>query len=168
MCFPADVPLNESVRLVGDSGGSTPSRGHVEVLHKGEWGHVCRFGWSIEMAIVVCKQLGFPTAEGAFKVENNARDTSSIFLHAYGCNGNEVAIHYCYHRGWKKHKCQLSSGIAGVICTGACVRACVCVCVCVGRTSCPYMECLCVCSCVCVCGVCMCACVCACACAQTA
>ena len=140
MCFPADVPLNESVRLVGDSGGSTPSRGHVEVLHKGEWGHVCGNGWNIEMAIVVCKQLGFPTAEGAITVDNVAIDKSSIFLHSYGCTGDEVAIHYCRHRGWKKHKCSLSKhGIAGAICTGVCV--------------------LCVCMCVCVCGVCMCACV---------
>ena len=54
MCFAADIPSNESVRLVGDSGGSTPSRGHVEVLHNGEWGHVCGGIWYITEAIVVC------------------------------------------------------------------------------------------------------------------
>ena len=126
MYFVADVPLNESVRLVGDSGGSTPSRGHVEVLYKGEWGHVCGWGWDIKKAIVVCKQLGFPTAVDAMIVENDAMDTSSIFLYTHGCTGDERALHYCPHSGWKNNGCSLSHGIAGVICTGACVRACVC------------------------------------------
>ena len=141
MCFAADVPLNESVRLVGDSGGSTPSRGLVEVLHNGEWGHVCGVIWNIKEAIVVCKQLGFPTAVGAIKVENDTVDTSSILLNIRRpCIGDERAIHYCPHWGWKEHRCSLSDhGIAGVICTGVCVcvcvcmhvRACACVCACV-------------------------------------
>ena len=181
--FAADVPLNESVRLVGDSGGSTPSRGLVEVLYNGEWGHVCGARWNMKEAIVVCKQLGFQTAVGSFKVDNSAADTSSIFIYTYGCAGDEGAIHYCRHEGWKNHRCLLRYGIAGVICTGACARVCVdgrmsmgvfvcltCTCLHVGgQMGMGVFVCVCVCVCVhvCVCvSMCVChhGCVCVCAC----
>ena len=171
--FAADVPLNESVRLVGDSGGSTPSRGLVEVLYNGEWGHVCGARWNMKEAIVVCKQLGFQTAVGSFKVDNSAADTSSIFIYTYGCAGDEGAIHYCRHEGWKNHRCLLRYGIAGVICTGACARVCVdgrmsmgvfvcltCTCLHVGgQMGMGVFVCVCVCVCVSMC-VCVCPCVC--------
>ena len=36
--------------------------GRVEVCKSGEWGTICNYNWNNPEALVVCRQLGFPTA----------------------------------------------------------------------------------------------------------
>lgn len=49
-----------ALRLVN---GSVPNEGRVEVYHSDQWGTICGwYSWSIEEAVVVCRQLGYDTA----------------------------------------------------------------------------------------------------------
>ena len=48
-----------AIRLVN---GALPSEGRVEIFYRNQWGTVCDDYWTFEEAVVVCRQLGYPTA----------------------------------------------------------------------------------------------------------
>lgn len=52
------------VRLVNGSG---PHEGRVEVYHDRRWGTVCDDGWDKKDGDVVCRMLGFRSAEDVYR-----------------------------------------------------------------------------------------------------
>ena len=60
MCIPTPVAACSTtgdIRLVG--AGSSASQGRVEVCYNNQWGTVCSNLWTVNEAIVVCRQLGY-------------------------------------------------------------------------------------------------------------
>ena len=98
------------MRLVGGSG---PHAGRVEVLHNGAWGTVCRSGWDMEGATVVCHQLGYGRVVAA--LVNYGGGSGPIWYDRVRCNGNEASLTQCAHRGLGVHSCSHSRDV-GVIC----------------------------------------------------
>ena len=93
----------------------TQREGRVEVFHNGVWGTVCDDGWDIEDARVVCRQLGFPDAEAAYKGSNVSDGNGQVWLDDVDCTGDESSLFSCRHDGWGGHRCAHSED-AGVRC----------------------------------------------------
>ena len=85
-----------SIRLVG---GSSYSRGRVEVNYNGEWGTVCDDGWDDTDAGVVCRQLGFGSSGTAIGSAGFGQGSGSIWLDSVTCTGNESTLASCGHLG---------------------------------------------------------------------
>ena len=108
------APQDFDVRL---RNGSTYSEGRVDVHYDGQWGAICDYGWDINDAMVICRQLGYtsalrPTINSAYPIADNGQ----LWLDYVACRGNETSIQFCAHSGWGVTYCGLDNE-AGVICT---------------------------------------------------
>ena len=99
-------------------GGNTPNEGYVEALGSNDrWGGICDDGWDINNAKVVCKMLGYPTAEQFFKEARFGQAPSGgrFVLDNLRCTGSESSVFDCPHPGEWSEDCGASE-IAGVRC----------------------------------------------------
>ncbi|XP_067166132.1 antigen WC1.1-like [Apteryx mantelli] len=97
--------------------GGRRCAGRVEVKHRGQWGTVCGYGWTVEDAAVVCKQLDCGSALQDFWNVHFGPGSGPIWLSTLECRGTETALSECSHAGWGKHYCG-HGWDAGVICSG--------------------------------------------------
>lgn len=88
------------MRLVN---GTVPSRGKVEVLYGGDCRPVYSYGWDLQEANVVCRQLGYNGAKVAADdqvfIEQRCTTCKRIMLDNVHCDGNEMLITECRHSG---------------------------------------------------------------------
>lgn len=70
----------------------------------GIWGTVTDRGWDIYDANVVCKQLGFKGAVGAFTGSSFGKGSGPIWMSDFDCNGTENKLAQCNHSNTEKQK----------------------------------------------------------------
>ena len=90
--------------------------GRVEIFYNGEWGTVCDDLWDLRDAIVVCRQLGYTTAERRSIGAEFGQGTGRIWSDNVDCSGGESMLSGCSARPWGINDCSHSED-AGVVCT---------------------------------------------------
>ena len=88
------------------------SYGRVEIYHNSIWGTVCDDYFDLIDANVVCRQLGFLSAN---RIAYYGSGTGQIWLDDIHCNGYESSLSSCPHIGWGLHNCGHNEDI-GVAC----------------------------------------------------
>ncbi|XP_053380060.1 deleted in malignant brain tumors 1 protein-like [Mercenaria mercenaria] len=110
---------NVRVRLVG---GSSTSNGRVEVFYNNTWGTVCDDGFSVNDAKVVCRMLGFQTANSLpVSGGHYGNGTGPILLDDVQCLGSENNLVQCRNKGWYSNNCNHGEDV-GVVCNAAAAR----------------------------------------------
>lgn len=95
--------------------GALVSEGRVEVQNNRYWGTICDDHWTIREANVVCRSMGYGTAEIATKNAYYGRGIGKIMLDDVYCVGTEKSIRQCKKRRWLKSNCNHHED-AGVRC----------------------------------------------------
>lgn len=112
LTYLAGAQQNGDLRLVG---GDLVNEGRVEVYHGGQWGTVCDDSWNIVDADVVCRQLGFASAEQIFYRAKYGEGSGPILIDQINCPEGAKSILDCSHNRWGEHDCSHSED-AGVLC----------------------------------------------------
>ncbi|XP_074205733.1 CD5 antigen-like isoform X2 [Camelus bactrianus] len=99
----AKCEFPETVQLVGGPGRC---KGRVEVKHKGQWGTVCKAGWNLSAAKVVCRQLGCGRAILTQRCcSKSTQGQGPIWLSEVSCSGKEADLQDCPSGLWGKNNC---------------------------------------------------------------
>ena len=80
-------------------GGNLEREGIVEVRISGanNWGSVCAAGWDISDANILCRQLGYPSAEAAYTNSEFGASTGGPVMSNFRCSGSEEVLPDCPH-----------------------------------------------------------------------
>ena len=94
-----------SVRL---KGGNTPNEGYIEIKgSNGIWGGICDDLWDKLDADVVCRMLGYPSAERVYTKSTpfGHGGHANFVLDNVKCVGTETSVFDCTHNGEGVENC---------------------------------------------------------------
>jgi len=106
------VSAKKEIRLVG---GDTINQGRVEVLVKNKWGTICDNQFSLSDAHVVCRMLGYSSAQIARHRGFYGPGKGKIWIDQLGCTGKEDSIFDCAMSEMGVNTCDHGKD-AGVVC----------------------------------------------------
>ncbi|KAM6217198.1 CD5 antigen-like [Rhynchocyon petersi] len=93
----------DTVRLVNGLGRC---KGRVEVKYQNQWSTVCKEGWNLQAAKVVCRQLGCGRAiltRGCF--DKAFQGQGPIWPNQVSCSGKELTLQDCLSTPWENSSC---------------------------------------------------------------
>ncbi|XP_058138318.1 antigen WC1.1-like [Dasypus novemcinctus] len=112
----SQTPSTGSNQLrLADGGGRCAGR--VEVLHQGSWGTICDYGWTLNDAHVVCRQMECGVAISATISAHFGEGSGYIWLLYMKCTGKESQVWNCPNAKYGPYACTHEND-AGVICSG--------------------------------------------------
>ena len=109
-----DLLVDYDLRLAN---GNRKSEGRVEIFYSDTWGTVCDDDWDLRDAIVVCRQLGYPSALTAKGLSSFGSGIGQIWLDDVRCLGSESSIDMCPRSEWGNNDCDHTED-ASVVCKG--------------------------------------------------
>jgi len=90
--------------------------GRLEVRHDNTWGNVCKNGFTIKDALVVCRQMHMWNGAVLLPEAMPGAGKGKIWMSEVMCEGGEPEIEECAFAGWGVHSCTHLMDV-GVNCT---------------------------------------------------